>query len=88
MFKAAPSYGFHTVRGLVPQSAQLAGLQPVYSRGSRSEQMHRKPRVMARLKNIFFPDSLLGTCALSVMGEVYKMMHFVFAFFLHLSLKH
>lgn len=34
-------------------SAGLAGLQPVHGRGSKSEQLHKKPRVMTRL-DLFF----------------------------------
>ena len=89
MFKAVSlRYGFLTSTELVQQNAGLAGLQPVYGRGSEGEQLHRKPRVMARPDNVFFSDSLPGTCTLSVMRDAYKMMHFSFAFFLHLSLKH
>lgn len=48
------------------------GLQPVYGRGSESEQLHEKPRVMASPDKGFFSDSLPGACTLSVMKRLIK----------------
>lgn len=73
MFKAVSlRYGFLTSTELVQQSAGLVGLQPVDGRGSESEQLHKKPRVMASLDNGFFSDSLPGTCTFSVMERLIK----------------